>query len=275
MVPEAPDSSVFNEIAHQATPCSPKRQRVNSPPIASEVHSPASDLPDLVSSGGDDEFMMEDSEDSGPGVDWQAEYETDQAVAEEFARRIAAIRMGNPGGPSGLSIQTVFESMPSMYDTRAALATTATATVSMPDLGSSATVPNRSADILRNHMDSWSTQRAGRRGELGGEPAGLEPPCGDQSSTSRIAWVGRGCHLLNWSDHQLYRRPTASTSPGPRASLDTTAVAVTTIIGGAVTPSLATEPTAAYEEDDLKRTLSQPSVNNNVPGASHRVMPVL
>ena len=67
---------------------------------------------------------------------------------------------------------------------------------------------------------------AARYGEV--DLISSETRCGDQSSTSRIAWVGRACHLLNWSDLQLYRRPTVSTSPGPRASLDTTAVAFTT-----------------------------------------------
>ena len=81
---------------------------------------------------------------------------------------MAAIRIGNPGGPSGLSIQIAFESMRSMYDTRAALAITAAAIVSLPKPGLSATASNRSANILRNHMDNWSFQQAGRPGELEG-----------------------------------------------------------------------------------------------------------
>ena len=85
-------------ILRRAMPCFHKRQRVDSPPTSPEVRSPAKEVPDVVSSGGDDEPSIEDNEDNGTGVDWQAEGETDRAAAEEFARRIAAIHMAAPGG---------------------------------------------------------------------------------------------------------------------------------------------------------------------------------
>ena len=66
----------------------PKRPRDESPAATPEPHSPGTDVPDLVSSGDEDEASVRNNEDNEIVGGWQAE---EAAMADELTHRMAAV----------------------------------------------------------------------------------------------------------------------------------------------------------------------------------------
>ena len=66
----------------------PKRPRNESPAATPEPHSPGTDVPDLVSSGDEDEASVRNNEDNEIVGGWQAE---EAAMADELTHRMAAV----------------------------------------------------------------------------------------------------------------------------------------------------------------------------------------